>query len=70
MVDQLKTSRTWAEIQAAYPIDEEAAFEMMLDSPKTRRQNVAPRIWLGNQCAAGGLTPVAERTPKALAEIR
>ena len=35
----------------------------MLDSPATRRHEIMPRLWLGNQVSAGGMVPKAERTP-------
>ena len=62
-------------IEAAHFIDQEAVFEAMLDSPATRRHQILPPtssaaggLWLGNQVAAGGMVPVADRTSEYLAE--
>ena len=50
--------------------DSEEVFNIMMDSPTTRKHLILPGLWLGNMCAAGGLVPLFERTPEALAEIR
>ena len=63
-------SRTWAELANAYPVNDDKVFEMMLDSPSTRRHLIIPGLWLGNMVGAGGIVPLNERTPEFLEGIK
>ena len=65
--EQFTPSRKWMDIEADNRLDDDAIFEVMLDSPTTRRHLIVPGIWHGNQTAAGGIALVKERTPEALA---
>eukprot|EP00658_Telonema_sp_P-2_P039787 TRINITY_DN28428_c0_g1_i2.p1 TRINITY_DN28428_c0_g1~~TRINITY_DN28428_c0_g1_i2.p1 ORF type:complete len:208 (-),score=56.42 TRINITY_DN28428_c0_g1_i2:416-1039(-) len=58
------------QIQRDHPVDEEACFMAMLDTPENRRQEIIPGLWLGNQVGAGGMVPIQDRTDAWLQETK
>lgn len=57
----------FGKIQQDHPVSEDELFLFLLDSEEYRMQEIVPGIWLGNQCAAGGMVPLDQRTPEYLA---